>query len=47
MIIVVIIPEGMRKTRDLLNEFAFGLTRYLVLGLFYGDLIIHKGAWGD
>lgn len=37
----------MRKTRDLLNEFAFGLTKYLVVGLFYGDLIMHKGDWGD
>lgn len=40
-------PRGNEKTRDLLNEFVFGLTRYLVRGFFYGDLIMHKGTWGD
>lgn len=45
---VVIIPEGVRKTRDLLNKFVFGLARYLVLKFSYGALIMHErdlGVW--
>lgn len=43
---MVIIPERMRrKTRDLLNKFAFGFTRYLVLEFFYRGLIMHRGLW--
>lgn len=34
------------KPGVLFNEFSFGLTRYLVVGFFYGDLILYKGVWG-